>query len=81
MRSGISRYRMDHMEKQLASLSSLVHASLMSQGGLHKSMTDSVYKDIQELRKEILGSDFDAASDAGSFSRLSGTCEDGKSCY
>ncbi len=71
------------METQLASLSSLVHSALMSKG-----ISDTVYKDIEMLRREILGSayhpsasgsglrtpDLETTSDAGSISRFSGQC-------
>src|SRR5690349_8627074 len=64
---------MDHMEKQLSSLSQLVHTALVSQGGMSKrALTESVYRDIQALRREILGpTEFDAGSDSGSISRYS----------
>lgn len=69
------RVRMMNMEKQLANLSSLVHSALMSKG-----VSETVYKDLEMLRKEIFGSSGppsssggtrDDASDSGSVSRFS----------
>lgn len=65
---------MQSMEQQLAGLSTLVHTALMSKG-----TSEAVFKDIEMLRREILGnnragpSDIDTSSEAGSVSRFSGT--------
>uniref|UniRef100_A0A914XH65 Actin interacting protein 3-like C-terminal domain-containing protein n=1 Tax=Plectus sambesii TaxID=2011161 RepID=A0A914XH65_9BILA len=67
-----ARVRMQSMEQQLAGLSSLVHTALMSKG-----TSEAVFKDIEMLRREILGnnragpSDIDTSSEAGSVSRFS----------
>ncbi len=66
------------MEKQLDNLSSLVHSALMSKGA-----SQSIFKDIEMLRREILGpnmqinshSDVDAGSETGSLSKFSGKPE------
>lgn len=74
-----ARIRVENMEKQLAGLSSLVHSALMNQS-LNKSVTESVYRDIEALRREIFsgalagnGSQNDEiGSESGSLSRFSG---------
>jgi hypothetical protein len=66
------------MEKQLASLSSLVHQALATKQGTN---TDTLPRDYETMRREILngggaatrGSD-DTVSDAGSVGRMSGVC-------
>lgn len=82
---------MINMEKQLANLSSLVHSALMSKGG-----NDTVYKDLEMLRREILGNGGgsllsangssangtrDDISDSGSVSRFSDISSDKGSSY
>lgn len=72
-RGHVCRVRMQSMEHQLAGLSTLVHTALMSKG-----TSEAVFKDIEMLRREILGngragpSDIDTSSEAGSVSRFSG---------
>uniref|UniRef100_A0A915KMQ2 Actin interacting protein 3-like C-terminal domain-containing protein n=1 Tax=Romanomermis culicivorax TaxID=13658 RepID=A0A915KMQ2_ROMCU len=72
-RGRASRVRMMNMETQLASLSSLVHSALMA-----KNVSDTVYKDIDMLRREILGTNGirDDCSDNGSISRFSDRMSD-----
>lgn len=64
-----------NMEKQLANLSSLVHSALMAKG-----VSETVYKDIEMLRREILGppssTSRDDTSDSGSVSRFSDLSSD-----
>lgn len=62
---------MINMEKQLASLSSLVHSALVSKG-----VSETVYKDIEMLRREILGPLRDDISESGSVSRFSDVSSD-----
>lgn len=75
------RIRMMNMEKQLASLSTLVHSALMTKG-----VSETMYKDLEMLRKEIIGSGGppsssggtrdDSLSDNGSVSRFSDLSSD-----
>lgn len=59
---------MMNMETQLASLSSLVHSALMAKSA---SINDTVYKDLDAIRRDIIGTKDDVTSDNGSTSRFS----------